>query len=651
MQRLAIFIGALAMIFAAAGAYLGASLMADYIERSARAQVETALGNDDAPWSSVRADGLRVIVSGAAPSEEARFRVLSVARDVVNSARIVDAIRVVDPEDLQPPRFSLELLRNGDGISLIGLLPLEMGREYVLKATQGVDGETRVTDMLETADHAVPKGWTEAVDFALASLRTLPRSKISIVPGRVLITALTGSQSEKRETEARLEEMKPVEIVLEMNITAPRPVITPFTLRLIKDPLGTRFDSCSADSEKTVARILRVARKAGLTKEAFCAIGLGAPSPRWADAVELAISALDSLGGGSLTFSDADITLIAPESIGQDEFDRIVFDLEQALPDVFSVHAVLPPKLVAQGEISVSQAPEFTVTKSPEGLVRMRGRMRDERSQLSVHNFADALFGGENVDNITRVDSTLPDGWPLRVMAGLEALSRLHNGSLIVKPDAVELRGMADRPEVSSEVTQVFTERLGDASLFSIDIEYIEALNRQKILPTPEECVARINAILAEQQITFAPSSPRIDAKSMEVVEKIAEVMGECSEVPMEIGGHTDSQGRESMNLTLSQSRAESVLDTLLSLEVLTTYLSAKGYGESQPIADNGTEEGRQTNRRIEFKLIQTAENGAASATATKDTAAGQTGGNAAATPEEKAPLAAKEKETTSGQN
>ena len=73
----------------------------------------------------------------------------------------------------------------------------------------------------------------------------------------------------------------------------------------------------------------------------------------------------------------------------------------------------------------------------------------------------------------------------------------------------------------------------------------------------------------------------------------------------MEIGGHTDSQGRETMNQTLSRSRAEAVLDALLSLDVLTTFLSAKGYGESFPIADNGTTEGRALNRRIEFTLLE----------------------------------------------
>ena len=60
------------------------------------------------------------------------------------------------------------------------------------------------------------------------------------------------------------------------------------------------------------------------------------------------------------------------------------------------------------------------------------------------------------------------------------------------------------------------------------------------------------------------------------------------------------------MNLTLSQTRAEAVIDALLSRRVLTKSLVAKGYGETSPIADNKTEEGREANRRIEFQLIDT---------------------------------------------
>lgn len=72
----------------------------------------------------------------------------------------------------------------------------------------------------------------------------------------------------------------------------------------------------------------------------------------------------------------------------------------------------------------------------------------------------------------------------------------------------------------------------------------------------------------------------------------------------IEISGHTDSQGSASSNKTLSQNRAQSVVDYLVSIGVERTHLIAKGYGEEQPVADNGTAEGRQLNRRVEAKII-----------------------------------------------
>ena len=88
-------------------------------------------------------------------------------------------------------------------------------------------------------------------------------------------------------------------------------------------------------------------------------------------------------------------------------------------------------------------------------------------------------------------------------------------------------------------------------------------------------------------------------------MDDIAEVLKNCGDIRLEIQGYTDSQGRESMNLSLSQSRAESVLNELRARRVLTSSFVAKGYGEENPIADNKTEEGREANRRIEFRLIQ----------------------------------------------
>ena len=105
--------------------------------------------------------------------------------------------------------------------------------------------------------------------------------------------------------------------------------------------------------------------------------------------------------------------------------------------------------------------------------------------------------------------------------------------------------------------------------------------------------------------MAFAPGEIVLQKSSNDTLRKMADIMQTCYTVPMEIGGHTDSQGRKSLNLSISQARAEAVMDSLLSYDILTGNLIAKGYGESTPIADNKTVEGRNQNRRIEFTLIK----------------------------------------------
>ncbi|NOX74303.1 MAG: hypothetical protein GXP03_12030 [Alphaproteobacteria bacterium] len=235
MQRFALFTGAMVFAVAAAISFLTASFLADYVERSTGRKIDTVLQQAGFDWVSVRTDGLLVYVSGPAPKEAVRFNALASIKQVVAPDRVIDTIKVADPDDLHPPQFSLELLRNDDGISLIGLIPDKTGRAGILDTLAEISVNTEVTDMLETADYPQPDGWVEALDFALTSLRSLPRSKISVTPQKVTITAITESQDEKTAIENKLLTMRPDGIALDMKISAPRPVITPFSLRLIVD--------------------------------------------------------------------------------------------------------------------------------------------------------------------------------------------------------------------------------------------------------------------------------------------------------------------------------------------------------------------------------------------------------------------------------
>ena len=413
---------------------------------------------------------------------------------------------------------------------------------------------------------------------------------------------MTESEADRRKLLSNLERRAPEGLDLALDLSAPRPVITPFTLRFLIDETGrAHFDACSADTEASRDAILAAAQAAGATEDETCRLGLGVPSRRWADAAVQAISAVSELGGGSVTFSNADIALLALEGTDQGLFDRVVGELETGLPEVFALKAVLPETPDAKDE----GPREFTATLSPEGSVQLRGRVRSEIARQTADSLARALFTSASVYTAARVDETLPANWSPRVLAGLEALGGLSNGVVRVTPDLVSLSGNTGNPDAEDEISGLLADKLGEAGEFEISVTYQEKLDPTLGIPTPEECEAQIVEIIGDRKINFEPGSANLDASAKDVMDDIAELLKLCGDIPLEIQGHTDSQGRESMNEQLSQDRAQAVLDALRNRRVLTASYRVKGYGEMQPIADNGTEEGREANRRIAFRLIR----------------------------------------------
>ncbi len=599
-----------AFVIAGVGSVAGAYLTAGWVEARSAQVVRSELIDAQLDWAEVSTQGLQVILEGEAPDEAKRFSAVTAVGRVVDPDRIVDLLDVAASEAIEAPRFSVEMLRNASGISLIGLVPADVGVEELSSSVGALADASQITNLVEIADYPVPEGWNSAVGFAVAALADLPRSKISVSADAVDITAISDSPQEKRSIEADLARRAPDSIRLALNISAPRPVITPFTLRMTLSGESAKFDACSAENAASKARILRAATAVGVSGKAPCAIGLGVPSPRWAEAVETAIAGLKEIGGGSLTFSDADVTLVALDSTPQGVFDRVVGELDANLPEAFSLHAVLPEKVVVDGT-GAPEVVEFVATHSPEGLVQLRGRLTNDGVEEIVGSFARAQFGSGNVYLATRDDPDLPSNWPVRVLAALEALGELENGSVVVQEDYVEVRGVSGRKDASDEISRLLADKLGESENFELSIRYDELLDPTLNIPTPEECVLKINKILNANKIVFAPSSAEIPEDASDTMDQIAELVTLCKRAKMEIGGHTDSQGREIMNLDLSQQRADAVLAALQARRVLTRNLTAKGYGETVPIADNSTEEGRDANRRIEVKLLtdpQTAE-------------------------------------------
>ena len=107
----------------------------------------------------------------------------------------------------------------------------------------------------------------------------------------------------------------------------------------------------------------------------------------------------------------------------------------------------------------------------------------------------------------------------------------------------------------------------------------------------------------AMQGIEFETGKATIKRKSYPILDQVAAIFTENPNYIVEIQGHTDNTGKPEMNKKLSQQRAESVMKYMVERGIASERLSAVGYGDEKPIADNKTAAGRQKNRRVEFKI------------------------------------------------
>ncbi|NVJ95334.1 MAG: OmpA family protein, partial [Marivivens sp.] len=162
-------------------------------------------------------------------------------------------------------------------------------------------------------------------------------------------------------------------------------------------------------------------------------------------------------------------------------------------------------------------------------------------------------------------------------------------------------------PEIEEDLTEILkddlvatmTQQSRQMSSFAAG-----ALNRLKQRDA-NTCAADIADILEQAPVQFATASSVILPQSAGTLDAIAGLLETCPEAAFEVAGHTDDRASDEYNLQLSRSRAASVVAALRQRGVPVDRLASAGYGESRPIADNATEEGRQLNRRVEFVPLE----------------------------------------------
>jgi len=133
---------------------------------------------------------------------------------------------------------------------------------------------------------------------------------------------------------------------------------------------------------------------------------------------------------------------------------------------------------------------------------------------------------------------------------------------------------------------------------------YVEPINlvNAKILSTCHDDVERV---LQQQPFLFDVGSDRLNRSGQTLARRITSLIQRCSNISIEVQGHTDNTGNEEANRVLSESRAESVMQELISNGISVSNIRMEGFGSRQPAESNDTAAGRAKNRRIEIWIYE----------------------------------------------
>lgn len=587
-------------------------------ERGARA-VERMLGERaghglavlEFDWAEISADGLRLVLRGHAPDPAAHALALETVRSVAPFAAVIDQATVAQAPPSARAPVMVELMRDGRSVVMTGRLHGERMRATLLQRLIAENPGLAVNDLTGINAARPGPGWGPELALAALAVARVEDAYVRIEPGVVGIEGVVPDAAHREALTAKLLALAGGAVRLTLGLREPPRVAAPFLFAAVKDAAGAvRAETCHARDAGEAARLeAALGRRGVMPGERRCVVVLGGPDGDWPGAIEAGLEALDALPAGLLRLEYRAVRLEAADAaeagVTAEALERVRAALSEALPEGYALAAPPPATSASAGNGPVEY--RLRLSRSADR-ASVRGLVTSETAQGLVATYAAARLGPVELQLAAAPPGMrAPLGWEPAALAALDALGGVAAGEAELAPGRIRLSGRVAEPEEAGRIHRGMEQAApaGYAVETALTVDLPAAVAAVPL--SASRCAALLNAEVGRRPIGFSPGDAVFEPGSDAVLDRLAAVLGRCEPARIEVGGHTDSRGAEEMNRSLSQRRADAVLDALVERGVPLAMLAARGYGEDEPVATNATEQGRARNRRISFKVPQCA--------------------------------------------
>jgi OOP family OmpA-OmpF porin len=427
---------------------------------------------------------------------------------------------------------------------------------------------------------------TDLANRSTAALKDslLDKTRIAVAGRDVTFAADAFSEDGRRSAVASVEAVPGVRLVNDETRLVPE--AKPFAWSAERDVVRVTLGG-NAPLPASKAKLLEAARAdlGGVEIADQMNLARGAP-PRFDSAALLLVDQVGKLKDGKVTISDTKISLsgMARDLGGREAIAAAL----KNLPEGFSV---------ASNEI---KAPPyvFQAYKDPVAVsLTLSGYVPDNNVHAALVAAASRKFFEEKVVDNLKASVGAPAGFANAVLPALGALARLSTGTLVVSDREVKLSGDAYYDTAAAQIRAGLGKDFPQGWQFKADVSV-------KPAAAPVDatvCQQLFSALLVKGKIRFESGRASIDPDSVGLLDRLIETALRCPNANIEIAGHTDADGEDGFNQALSEKRAQAVIDYLVKAGLPASRFTAMGYGSTQPVAGNDTDEGKAQNRRIEF--------------------------------------------------